>query len=63
MDNTTNTEYQNLETTVNVDAQATEAPKAEDKPISMADVLAARNKQLQTGAVPNQRGITKDITL
>lgn len=63
MDNTTNTENQNLETTVNVDAQATEAPKAEDKPISMADVLAARNKQLQTSAVPNQRGITKDITL
>ena len=46
MDNTTNTENQNVETTVNVDAQATEAPKAEDKPISMADVLAARNKQL-----------------
>lgn len=63
MDNTTNTENQNLETTVNVDAQATEAPKTEDKPTSMADILAARNKQYQTSEIPNQRGITKDVTI
>ena len=46
----------------NADVQATPA-EPETKPTSMADILAARNKQLQTSEIPNQRGITKDITV
>lgn len=59
-----NNEDQNVQTTDNtVTETSAKAPQTESKPTSMADILAARNKQLEASAVPNQRGITKDITL
>ena len=61
MDNTENqnTQVENTQTdnTAVADSQ-NQAPQ-----MSMADQIAARNKQLQTSEIPNQRGITKDITL
>ena len=61
MDNTENqnTQVENTQTdnTAVADSQ-NQAPQ-----MSMADQIATRNKQLQTSEIPNQRGVTKDITI
>lgn len=61
MDNTENqnTQVENTQTdNTAVDDSQNQAPQ-----MSMADQIAARNKQLQTSEIPNQRGVTKDITI
>ena len=61
MDNTENqnTQVENTQTdnTAVADSQ-NQAPQ-----MSMADQIATRNKQLQTSEIPNQRGVTRDITI
>lgn len=61
MDNTEtqNTQLENTQT----DNTAVTEPQNPAPQMSMADQMANRNRQLQTSEIPNQRGITKDITV
>lgn len=61
MDNTENTETQNTQVE-NTQTAVTE-PQNQAPQMSMADLMAKRNKQLQTSEIPTQRGLTKDITI
>ena len=61
MDNTENqnTQVENTQT----DNTAVADSQNQATQMSMADQIATRNKQLQTSEIPNQRGVTKDITI
>lgn len=64
MDNTENTETQNTQVeNTQTDHTTVTEPQNQAPQMSMADLMAKRNKQLQTSEIPNQHGITKDITI
>lgn len=67
MDNTENTETQNTQNTqvenTETDDTAVTAPQTQAPQMSVADLMVKKNKQLQTSEIPNQRGLTKDITI
>lgn len=64
MDNTENTETQNTQVeNTQTDHTTVTEPQNPAPQMSMADLMAKRNKQLQTSEIPNQHGITKDITI
>ena len=64
MDNTENTETQNTQVeNTQTDHTTVTEPQNQAPQMSMADLMAKRNKQLQTSEIPTQRGLTKDITI